>query len=85
MDIDFFYHMVLATWLFLILNILITKRWAFGVTIIVGLLWEVAEYFYNLGSYSGLKHYLKDSLLDMGAAVLAVTVLVIILKFRDKK
>lgn len=84
MDIDFYQHLILATWLCLILNIWLEKRWAFGGTVLIGLLWEVAEYFYNLDAYSSLKHYLKDSLLDMGAAVLAVGVLMIILKFRDK-
>ena len=84
MDVDFFYHMVLATWLCLILNIWFNKRWASIFTIAVGLVYEGFDLWLNQGAYSGIKHHLKDSLFDIGAAVLAVGVLLIILKVRDK-
>jgi len=84
MNVDFYYHMVLATWLCLILNIWFSKRWASIFTIVVGLVYEEIDLWLNQGAYSGIKHHLKDSLFDMAAAVLAVGVLMIILKFRDK-
>ena len=84
MDVDFFYHMVLATWLCLILNIWFNKRWASIFTITVGIVYEGFDLWLNQDAYRGIKHHLKDSLLDIGAAVLAVGVLMIILKVRDK-
>ena len=79
-DIDFYQHLFLATWLFLIgwrwLNKQLTTLSVLG----IALLWEMAEYFYNLSEYANVKHFLMDSLFDILAAVLAIIFCILILR-----
>ena len=83
MDIDFYQHLVLATWLFVILFRWFNKQKAFLFTMTVALLWEFAEYFYNLDAYKNIKHWKLDTLYDLGAALIACVICIFLLK--DKK
>jgi hypothetical protein len=47
------------------------------------IVWEVAECFYNLDAYANLMHWKKDTLMDLGAALIANIFCITILK--DKK
>ena len=83
MDIDFYQHLILATWLFILLYRWLYKQLTMILVLAIGLMWEMAEYFYNMDAYSGFKHYFLDSLFDMAAALIAFLVCIFILK--DKK
>jgi hypothetical protein len=48
------------------------------------MVYEGFDLWLNHEVYSGFKHHLNDSLYDMCAALLAVGLLMINLKFRDK-
>jgi hypothetical protein len=78
-DIDFYQHLVLATWLFMLLNRWWRKQVVLLLVLGIALLWEIAEYFYNLDSYSGFKHYFMDTMFDMLAALIACLVCVLIM------
>ena len=80
MDIDFYQHLILATWLFLIAYRWLYKKYTVVVVMGVAILWEVAEYFYNMDAYSNIMHWKKDTLLDLGAALIACVLCVLILK-----
>ena len=80
MDIDFYQHLVLATWLFVISYRWLRKKYSVMVVMGVAVLWEVREYFYNLDAYANLKHWKLDTLLDLGAALIACVFCVLIIK-----
>ena len=48
----------------------------------VAVLWEIGEVFYNLDSYSDLRHYFLDTMVDLGAALIVCVISVIILRRR---
>ena len=89
-DIDFYQHLILATYLFIIILRWIPANWmlyrterkrtAFMYTMIIAIIWEGAEYFYNRGAYADMKHYLTDTATDLLAAAAACTIIVILFK-----
>lgn len=79
-DIDFYQHLFLATWLFLILARWLHKKYNMMAVMGTAILWEAAEYFYNLDAYSNTMHWKKDTLMDLLAAVIACVFCVLILK-----
>lgn len=83
MDIDFYQHLVLATWLFLIVYRWLHKKYTFMAVMGVAIIYEVITYFIEYENYSGWNHYAKDTLLDLGAALTSCFVCTVILK--DKK
>jgi len=80
MDIDFYQHLFLATWLYTILFRWFDKQRVFLFTMGVAIVWEVTEYFYNLDAYANIQHWKLDTLLDLGAALIACFVCTLILK-----
>ena len=83
MDIDFYQHLVLATWAYLIAYRWLNKKYSLMAVMGVAVLWEFSEYFYNLDAYSIIKHWKLDTLMDLGAAIISCMVCILILK--DKK
>ena len=80
MDIDFYQHLVLATWLFIVVHRWLHKKYTMMVVMGVAIVWEVAEYFYNLDAYANIHHWKLDTLLDLGAALLGCVFCVLIIK-----
>lgn len=70
-EIDFYQHLILATWLYLILQRWFTVNRTFFIVLGVAFLWDVAEIFYNLEAYTDFNHYLKDTAYDLIAALIA--------------
>ncbi len=84
-DIDFYQHMILATWLFIIAFRWYRKLQAFIIVLGVAIAWEAAELLYNLDAYSGFNHFLRDTLYDLIAALIACTISILLLKDKDKQ
>jgi hypothetical protein len=81
-DIDFYQHLLLATWLFLISARWLSKRYTMMIVMGTAILWEASEYFYNLDAYSNIMHWKKDTLIDLLAAIIACVFCVLTIKDR---
>ena len=46
----------------------------------IAVLWEGAEYFYNLEAYANIDHWMLDTLYDLIAAVIGCIVCLVVLK-----
>jgi hypothetical protein len=79
-DIDFYQHLLLATWLFAIVFRWLNKRYTTIVVLGIAVLWEGAEYFYNLDAYSNIDHWMLDTLYDLIAATIGCIVCLVVLK-----
>ena len=79
-DIDFYQHLLLATWLFIILFRWLNKRNSMLIVLGVAVIWEGAEYFYNLDAYTSLDHWQLDTLYDLIAATIGCLVCMVVLK-----
>ena len=79
-DIDFYQHLFLATWLFLIIGRWLHKKYTMMVVMGTAIVWEIAEIFYNLDAYSNFMHWKKDTLMDLLAALIACIFCVLIIK-----
>ena len=66
------WHLLLATWLFLILHrFLHDLQAAFACTMAIALAWELQELIWNRKAYANMKAQLKNSLIDIGMALIA--------------
>ena len=83
MDIDFYQHLVLATWLFLISYRWLNKKFSLMVVMSVAIVYEFITYFFETGNYANIKHWKLDTLLDLGAALIACGFCILVIK--DKK
>ena len=82
-QIDFWQHLTLAIVLFLIVYRFLHKKYTMMVVMGVAVIYEAITYFFELGDYANLHHWKVDTLLDLGAALIACIFCVLILK--DKK
>ncbi len=65
------WHLVLAMILFMIAYRFVGyKQMAFLIVIAVAVLWEIAEYFWNIKAYKDKKHFLLNSYKDLGMALI---------------
>lgn len=93
MDIDFYQHMILGLYVFMLLYEFLPEKWqlyesrkrtVFLYTMTIALLYEASEIFWNLDAYQGgMKHFLRDTMYDMGGVLVVCFSLVIII--RNKK
>ena len=65
------WHLVLSMPLFMIAYRLVGyKQMAFLIVIAIAVLWEVAEFFWNLKAYKDFKHFLLNSYKDLLMALI---------------
>jgi hypothetical protein len=80
------WHIVLAMMLYMIFYRYIdiesydVKHVCFLLVMGIALLWEIAEYFWNLKAYTDSRHYLINSFKDMLAALIGSTICVLLLQ-----
>ena len=80
-DIDFWQHLLLATWLFLMIGRWLNKKYTMMIVMSIGMGYEFFyDYLFNLSSYQNLQHFLKDSLMDLGAALIACVFCIMVIK-----
>ena len=88
-QVDFWQHMTIASYIYVGLWALMSpklqlykskNRTVFLYTMVVALLHEFLEYFWNFDSYENMTHYLLDSMTDLGAALISCFFFAIILK-----
>ena len=83
MDIDFYQHLILATWLFLIAYRWLNKKYSLMVVMGIAVVYEFITYFFELDNYMNIKHWKLDTLMDLGAALISCMVCILLLKDRE--
>ena len=83
MDIDFYQHLTLATWLFIIVYRWLHKKYSMMVVMGIAIGYEFITYFFELDNYANIQHWKLDTLLDLGAALLGCVFCILAIK--DKK
>jgi len=91
---DFWQHMVLGAYVWMLLWVYLPEKWQlyqskkrtlFLYVMLVAVLYDGSEYFWNMDAYGGgFQHYMKDTITDLVAVLISCLFFIIILKEKKK-